>query len=184
MGALALTIGGTLVVGIILLVIEYSYFKRREQSKLMESAQKEFHTEKELQQETTDQISRSTNKTEATPLPISKRKHKDQPYSSLTPQGIAKAIEDAPVLQRTKLAKLYEGQVVTWRGKLADAFETHDGKMTLYIECGDVDVCFGVESTSSLQHLKEGDKIKVTGQIDKAGPGTIELREAIIINVR
>jgi hypothetical protein len=239
-GGLAQTIIGGVVVGVIVLLIKESYFKRKK-------APKNFPTQTEAiikpnhllragpsEQPFLNQVTKNSKKKKkrkhkkmsqqlisdpqpapivhdlqpkylssprwahpqntSNPLPPPKWQHPQNrnfqpPATSLTPQSLTKMIAATPLLQQRQVAALYKGIMVSWEGQVGLASPGTGKSINIFMSCGEVGSQVSVSFDASLQYnpslnlLKQGDKVMVTGQIEDIQSSYVRLRQASVIKL-
>jgi hypothetical protein len=107
--------------------------------------------------------------------------------TAIHPKEIIAAINSAPLLQQSDIAKHYLGIEVEWSGGIISAEKRRDNRVGLVIRPGkpglSVGVAFDVDPTQypGLGLLREGDKIRVAGVIDRVGQVVIYLRDVRLL---
>ena len=108
------------------------------------------------------------------------------PSFSISPKEVINQVSDGPLLQREGKAKSYIGLKVDWEGFLFTIHmrdEIHanvrlsSSKMSL---TPFIDTEVKIDDYPQLKVLKEGHKIKVTGEIVKVGSSDITLRNTTL----
>lgn len=104
--------------------------------------------------------------------------------NSLTFDEISQAIDLAPPLQREDIAQKYVGLMIEWDTYLRNAYKRENGNIALYLSIdsdyrGRSVFCLVQENEyRELGILKEGAKIRVSGEISNASAYDIDLSNA------
>jgi len=104
----------------------------------------------------------------------------------LTFDEISNSIELAPLLQRQEIAKKYVGLIIEWDTYLRSAYQRENGDISLRLSVdpdykGRSVICIVQgDQYREIGILKEGAKIRVSGEIIEANTFDIELNNAVL----